>query len=141
MSLASKGKPKSETHKKHLRDNHKTKSVHTIVFKDGHTEDTTDSITTIAKRFGISEFNVLIRHSAKEEFINGIYLLGIYEGNYACTKSYKSKLLTYKYQDPIKGDICSYRALYSRIHYGKNKDKYKEVDLYNCIIKEKKNEV
>ena len=141
ISKANKGKCKSDLHKKHLSDNHHLKTIHTIIFEDGHCEDTTESLATISKRFGISSSAKLLRYSARKEFLNGICLLGISKDKYACMKSYKSKKFDLLCKDPIKGDICKFRTLYGRKNRGKNKEQYKNIILDECIIKEIKNEI
>lgn len=135
ISKANTGKPKSKIHRQHLSDNHHTKSIKTIVFEDGHTEDTVESLMSIMNRFNIKSFNKLIRYSANQKFINGIYILGIYGDRYACTKSYKGRLKDCLCQDPIKGDICRYQALQTRKCYGKNKHLYENIDIKQCVIK------
>ena len=68
ISKAHKGIPFSESHKKHLSDNHHNKTEHTIIFENGNHETTTESIRKIAEKYNTNQ-NTLIRHSAKSEFI------------------------------------------------------------------------
>lgn len=106
----------------------------TIIFEDGHEETTDDSFDKIEKRFGISH-NSLIRYSSRKEFINGIYIKNIDGSKYACCRELKEKpplARSFKYKDPIKGDICSYYALSTR--KVRNKEMYKNIELKDCRI-------
>lgn len=141
ISLANKGKTKSKLHKKHLSDNHHLKTLHTIIFEDGHIENTFDSFESIAKRFKISGTNTLLRYSARKQFINGIYLENIDANKYVCTKQYKNEKREKLCFDPIEKDTCTFRALYFRKTKGKTKEFYKEINLEECVIRRNENEV
>lgn len=52
ISLAKKGKTFSSEHKKHLSDNHRFKTLHTVLFKNGAIFKTYDSIEIIGKKLG-----------------------------------------------------------------------------------------
>lgn len=79
MSAAAKGVPKSDIHKQHLSDNHRTKTEHTIVFEDGRESvKTTEAKYKIAEKYGVS-LSSLIRRSEKNLFTGGIKLLELYE--------------------------------------------------------------
>lgn len=90
MSSAAKGRRFSDEHRKHLNEHHRLKTVHIIIFEDGHEEKTTDALTKIASRLNTSQ-NTLIRHSARKEFINGAYLANINADKYACCAKTKPK--------------------------------------------------
>lgn len=132
ISKAHKGIPFSESHKKHLSDNHHNKTEHTIIFENGNHETTTESIRKIAEKYNTNQ-NTLIRYSAKSEFINGIYLDNINEKNYACCRN-SSPIDTKLCKDPIIGDICTYKNL--RLRMWRHKDKYENVNIKKCILKE-----
>lgn len=136
MSKAKMGVPFSEVHKQHLSENHHNKTIRTIIFEDGHTETTDDSFDKISKRFG-TNINTLIRYSAKEKFINGIYIKDIDGSKFACCKTDNtmSKMIC---KDPIKGDTCTYKALYQRKYKGKDKILYKDINPKDCIIEKEK---
>lgn len=132
ISKSHKGIKFSEEHKQHLSENHRTKKEHIIILKNGEKYITKKSIRDIAKEYG-TNYNTLIRYSAKKEFINGIYLDNIDAKNYTCCKT--SSPISYKLcVDPILGDICNYKNLYLRVW--RNKDKYKNVNIKDCILGE-----
>lgn len=131
ISKALTGRTLSKEHKQHLSDNHHLKTVHIIVFEDGHEESTQDSFKTIGKRFGVNE-TTLIRKSAKQEFIKGIYIKNIDKNKYACCQSSIDKKMC---KDPIVQDICTYQELRERKQ--NNIVQYKFIILKDCIIKTK----
>lgn len=127
------GRKFSEEHKQHLSDNHHLKTEHVIIFEDGHKEVTTKSMMNIAKEHNTSQ-NTLIRYSAKKQFINGIYLDNINKNDYACCTSYSP--IDFKMcKDPVCGDNCTYKNL--RLRKYRNKYKYKDINIRDCILKEK----
>lgn len=130
MSQATKGKKFSEEHKKHLSENHHLKTLHTIIFEDGHKEKTFESVDNISKRFNINK-STLIRYSAKQKFLNGIMLEGIDPNKYACCRNEdNSKDIVCK--DPILNDETSLRNL--RLRKSRNPDKYLTINPKDCII-------
>lgn len=125
MSDAAKGRSFSEKHKQHLSDHHHLKMQHVIVFEDGHEEITSEAMNKIAKRFGTTQ-NTLLRHSSRKKFVNGIMLKNIDPQKYACCNAQlANKKDEQVCRDPIRNDICTYRALRQR--------KWKHPDLYKNI--------
>lgn len=134
MSLAAKGKKFSEEHKKHLSENHHLKTLHIIVFEDGHKEETTESLEDISKRFNVNR-STLIRHSAKQKFLNGIMLENIDPNRYACCQKDESG----KYEickDPILGDETSLRNL--RLRKSRKPNLYKNINPKDFILRVEK---
>jgi len=130
MSQAALGKVFSDTHKQHLSENHHARTKRVIIFEDGHTEETFESMANIAKRFDTNQ-NSLIRHSAKDQFINGVKIEGVNADKYACCKNEdKSKYI--KCYDPIKNDNCTLRLL--RLRKFKKPEMYKNIDPKEQII-------
>ena len=76
MSLSNKGKKKSSLHCQHLSDHHHLKTTHIVFFKDGNYYCTRDSISTIAKKYGIT--GVMLRRASEVyDFRRGIILLDL----------------------------------------------------------------
>ena len=137
ISEAHKGRKFSDEHKRHLSENHHLKTLHIIVFEDGHKEETHDSLTKIAKRFETTQ-NKLLRSSAKKQFLNGIMLEGVKKEDYACCRQEdnSSKILC---RDPIVNDITSLRNL--RLRKKRKLDIYALVEPKQCIIEEVPHEI
>ena len=135
ISEAHKGIKFTKEHKKHLSEHHHSIKEWTILFEDGHKEKYEGSLCTLCDKYN-TNFNTLIRHSKKEEFVNGIMLTDLDFDAYACNKKYVHKYENKKCLDPIKNDICTYKALRTRIF--RNKEIYKEINIENCIITEDK---
>lgn len=134
ISLARKGCKFTEEHKKHLSENHHLKTLHIIVFEDGHKEETTESLENISKRFNVSH-STLIRHSAKQEFLNGIMLENIDPNRYACCQKDESG----KYEickDPILGGETSLRNL--RLRKSRKPNLYKDINPKDFILRVEK---
>lgn len=132
ISKSNKNKKKSELHKKHLSENHRLKTLHRIMHENGTIEETYDAMNKIAKQYGTSQ-NTLLRHSAKKEFINGIYLLDIDTDKYeCCSYSNDKKKRQQMCIDPITGEKCTLCAL--RLKKYKQKGQYENIDLKSCII-------
>ena len=66
--------------------------------------------------------------------IERIRLIDLDLDAYACNKKYVNKHKDEKCFDPIKNDICTYKALQLRIF--RHKELYKNVVIEKCIIKE-----
>lgn len=130
ISASHKGKSFSESHKKHLSENHHLRTLHKILFEDGHTEETFESLVNIAKRFGTTQ-NKLLRHSSKKEFLNGIILEGIDKEKYACCMQIDNSA-TIMCIDPILKDKISLRGLRQRKH--RKPDLYSNIKPKECII-------
>ena len=124
----------SDEHKKHLSENHHFRQLHKILHEDGTVEETYLSMGTIAKQHGTTQ-NTLLRHSAKQQFINGIYLLDINPDDYECC-SYKNDKLKRERLcfDPIAKEVCTLCAL--RIRKNKNREAYSQVKPNDCIMEE-----
>ena len=137
LSEAHKGQKFSAEHKKNLSEHHRLRTLHTIIFEDGHKEQTYDSLMKIAKRFNTTQ-NRLLRYSAKKEFLNGIIIEGVNKEDYACCRQddNSSKLLC---RDPIIGDITSLRNL--RLRKKRKLELYSLVEPKECIIKEVPHEI
>jgi len=129
ISNSNRGKEKSEIHKQHLKDNHKSRKEYTIIFEDGHSETLITNLKSICEKYNVTS-NKLLSYSIKHKFLNGIYLKDITNDMYVRFTDMKE---TYC-KDPIKGDICKFSTLHSRKY--RNLELYKEVNLKNCIIKE-----
>lgn len=113
--------------------------LHKILHEDGSIEETYLSMGAIAKQYGTSQ-NTLLRHSAKKEFINGIYLLDINQNRYECCSYKKDKEKREKLCfDPIVKGVCTLCAL--RLRKYRNKEEYKDVILKDCLIEDKNDEV
>lgn len=82
MSIVAKGRQKSEEHKKHLSENHKTKCKKTIVFENGEELETDEPLYVIAKKYNIVSPNTLARKSAKGLFLNNIRIKEYYGKTY-----------------------------------------------------------
>lgn len=131
ISKSKKGKTFSEEHKKHLSEHHHFRTLHIIIFEDGHKIETYKSLSSIAKEFGISQ-NTLLRSSSKGEFKNGIMLEGIKKEKYACCQN-KDKSKYILCNDPILNDITSLRNL--RLRIKRKPWLYKNIEPKDYIIK------
>lgn len=131
ISIANKGKPKSEEHKKHLSEHHHLKTTHILIFKDGHTETSRESIENLAKRLNVTTVR-LRRASEVGEFRCGeFYLLDLTNLSQAFNRLYrysKEKIVI----DPIKKDIVSTTTIRARRQH--NMNTYKNIDIYNYIF-------
>lgn len=142
ISKSHKGKTFSQEHKKHLSENHRLIKTWTLVHEDGTETKYKGSLHTLVEQLNLGSFNKLIRHSYKKEFINGIYIKNIKKEDYSILNNPKNKKSTLLCNDPIIGDICTFKALYLRKR--RNPNLYKNININNQIIKEKgefKNEV
>ena len=133
ISKSNKNKPKSEIHKQHLKENHKTRKLHIISFENKNKSiQTFESVSDIAKRFNIP-YKQLTHHSAVGDFCNGIRLddyIGKKFVDNCLSKVEKEKIINAKYKDPIKNDIVSFYTLRNRKIHNVN-------NLYtNVIIKD-----
>lgn len=137
ISEAHKGQKFSDEHKRHLSENHHLRTLHTILFEDGHKEETYESFSKIAEKFNTTQ-NRLLRYSAKKQFLNGIMLDGIKKEDYACCLQVdnSSKIMC---KDPILNDIVSLRNL--RLRKKRKLDIYASVDPKQCIIEEVPHEI
>ena len=133
ISESNKGKEKSEEHKQHLSENHHTRKLHKILHEDGTITETFLAIHEIAKQYNTC-YNTLIRHSAKKQFVNGIYLLDVDPSKHQCCNNEhdreKRRMLCL---DPVVGDICTLCAMRNRKR--KNEELYKNIVFNDCIIR------
>ena len=129
ISKSNKGKAKSDVHKQHLKENHKSKKEYTIIFEDGHTETIITNLKSISEKYNVKS-NKLLAYSIKHKFLNGIYLKDITSDMYARFTDISNIYC----KDPIKGDICKFSTLHTRKY--RNIELYKNINLKNCIIKE-----
>lgn len=134
ISLAHQGQKFTEEHKKHLSENHRLKTTHVLLYKDGHTEVTKKSVAQIAKSVGISA-SMLRNYSTKgdphqlsfyiadiEKYDESFYHLFISTGE-KC------------YLDPIAGDLVTFDSLVAR---KKNKPLlYQDIISHQCLTKPK----
>lgn len=130
MSLARIGCKFTEEHKKHLSENHHLRTLHVIIFEDGHKEETYESLTAVAKKYNTSH-NTLIRYSAKQKFINGIMLEGVNAEDYACCQN-KDTSGNIICKDPILGDETNLRNL--RLRKSRKPNLYININPKDCII-------
>ena len=86
ISIANKGKKKSEIHKQHLSENHHLLKEWTIHHEDGTIEECGKiNISKYCNDHGIN-FNALMRKSAKGEYINGVKVSEEVARKYKCTE-------------------------------------------------------
>lgn len=139
ISNSHKNKKLTEEHRRHLSESHHLRTLHKILHEDGTIEETYLSLGNIAKQYGTTQ-NTLLRRSANKKFINGIYLLDINPDEYECC-SYKNSKTKGQVMciDPVFGDTCTFSALHNRKY--RNKEKYKGININNCIIGENRNAV
>ena len=117
MSLAAKGRPKSELHKKHLSEHHRFKHMHVIKFSDGRPNmSTTDSVHQIATQYNIAERS-LIRASMRNIFINGIQLPEYYDARWELHWQLTHYGL---FRNPITNQLVTYRSLQTTYNQYKN---------------------
>lgn len=121
ISIANKGKPKSELHKQHLSEHHHLKTTHILYYKDGHIELSTDSIKTLASRLNITAV-ALRRASEIGVFKNrDFFLLDLTDLERAFKHKYqlsKDKIVI----DPITNKLISPTSL--RAKYRHNPELY-----------------
>ena len=87
ISISNQNKPKSNTHKQHLSENHRYRRQLIIQFEfDNHTEVVMSSICSIAKQYNISQLK-LKRNSRKGKFTNGIRILTLMTQPFLYTKN------------------------------------------------------
>lgn len=90
ISVANKGKPKSDLHKKHLSENHHLRKTWILVHEDGVETEYNGNMHQLVKQLNTS-FNKFIRASYKHVFINGVYIKGINKKDYACLRNTTKK--------------------------------------------------
>lgn len=139
ISTSHKGKKFSEEHKRKLSENHHLKTNHILLFKDGHTEVTKDSIPKLAERLNTSVIK-LRRASEVGEFRCGnFYLLDITNLPNAFNHKYrysKEKCVI----DENTGEVISVTSL--RMRHQHHPEKFPNFNGYNFTeekLKEKEN--
>lgn len=130
ISEANKDKAKSDEHKQHLSEHHRTHQARTIEFENGASSiQTEDAICKIATQYGISPAT-LRRRSSKGLYTGGIRIAELLGNSYRL----KGSMQQARFKDPVEGDVCTYRALYLRMH--RYADKYKGIEMSKCRIAE-----
>jgi len=136
MSEASRGKPKTAEHRKHLSEHHHLKTTHVIEFADGRPSvSTTDALAKIAPMYGV-DATTLRRRSARGLYTGGIRLAEMYGKQlHDNNRLLRASIMCI---DPVVGDLCTMGALYCR----KNRDKiaYAGVSVRACKIGDKEDE-
>lgn len=103
----------------------------TILYEDGHEEVYKKGIKKLTEEFNVT-YSTLMRYSAKKKFLNGIMIKDISPDKYSTCKSYGARYNGKFFKDPIKGDICTYYAFYSR--RSNNREKYKNINIKDYLI-------
>ena len=128
MSIAAKGKPKSELHKKHLSEHHRTHKERTIIFEDGHVEISSDPIWKIAERYNMTAI-LLKRASEYDKFRNGIKIKELKNDKLV---EQHNKIENGIFKDPFTNEEISYKKLRMKKAFDK---KYKGINLFECFEK------
>lgn len=128
MSIAAKGKPKTELHKQHLSEHHRTHKERTIIFEDGHIEISSDPIWKIAERYNMTAI-LLKRASEYDKFRNGIKIKELKNDKLV---ERHNKIENGIFKDPFTNEEISYKKLRMKKAFDK---KYKDINLFDCFEK------
>lgn len=122
------GKALSDEHKKHLSENHRLKTTHVLLYKDGKIEVTKDSFNQLACRLNTTASKLVAASRVGEFRCGDFYLLDVEDFSKSFDHQYRYNKEKCFY-DPIKGDVVSHNTLRMRNQH--NLEKYKGINLYN----------
>ncbi len=128
ISKSKKGKSLSPEHKKHLSENHRLKTTHVLIYKDGTIEVTRDSFNQLAKRLNTTASRLVASSRVGEFRCGNFYILDVEDFSMSFDHQYRYNKEKCFY-DPIRGDIVSHNTLRMRNQH--NLEKYKGINLYN----------
>ena len=128
ISKAHKGKKLTDEHKKHLSENHRLKTTHVLLYKDGHLEVTKDSFNQLALRLNTTASRLVASSRVGEFRCGDFYILDVEDFSMSFDHKYRYNKEKCFY-DPIRKDIVSHNTL--RLRNQHNLQKYKDVNLYN----------